>query len=260
MIKPKRIRTRLNSAHVLATVALFAAVGTGGAYAANTIGGADVVDESLTDADIKNGSLGAAIADGSIGAFKLAGNAVWGGQGGTLLDNSVSGYDVADDNLTDADVKDGSLNAAIAPGSIDSAKLATAAVQPGDIGADAVKGGYGGAVDDNTIDSHDVDESKLTRVPSAASAPVEGWVRVEAETAENSETYKGKGVACPAGKRVISVSGAIMGANNVAITQTYSYTSSNDGIDYAQVKAEEIEPTDWTWSVQIQAICAKVAP
>jgi hypothetical protein len=99
---------------VIATVALFAAVGTGRAYAANTIGGADVVDESLTDADIKNGSLGAAIADWSIGAFKLAGNAVWGGQNGTLLDNSVSGYDVADDNLTDADVKDGSLSAAIA--------------------------------------------------------------------------------------------------------------------------------------------------
>ena len=258
MFNPKRIRTRVNSAHVIATIALFAAVGTGGAYAANTIGGADVVDESLTDADIKNGSLGAAIADGSIGAFKLAGNAVWGGQGGTLLDNSVSGYDVADDNLTDADVKDGSLNAAIAPSSVDSAKLATAAVQSSDIAADAVKGGYGGPVDDDTIDSYDVNESKLSRVPSAASAPVEGWVRVEAETPENSETYKGKGVACPAGKRIISVSGAIMGANNVAITQTYSYTS--DGIDYAQVKAEEIEPTDWTWSLQVQAICAKVAP
>ena len=60
-------------------------------------------------------ALGAAIADGSIGAFKLAGNAVWGGQGGTLLDNSVSGVDFA--RLGALSAKDGTRDVRIDGGS-----------------------------------------------------------------------------------------------------------------------------------------------
>ena len=73
-----RLRPR-SGYDIVAVIAMCAALGTGGAYAAATISSEEVVDESLTDADIKNGSLAAAIADHSIGAFKLAGNSVWGG-------------------------------------------------------------------------------------------------------------------------------------------------------------------------------------
>jgi hypothetical protein len=47
--------SRLSYANVTATLALFVALG-GRAYAAATISGADVVDESLTGADIKGKS------------------------------------------------------------------------------------------------------------------------------------------------------------------------------------------------------------
>jgi hypothetical protein len=93
-----RLRPR-SGYDVVAVIAMCAALGTGGAYAAATIGSEEVVNESLTDADIKNGSLAAAIADHSIGAFKLAGNSVWGGQWGTILDDSVSGHDVNESTL-----------------------------------------------------------------------------------------------------------------------------------------------------------------
>jgi hypothetical protein len=90
-----RLRPR-SGYDIVAVIAMCAALGTGGAYAAATIGSEEVVDESLTDADIKNGSLAAAIADQSIGAFKLKPSAVWGSH---ILDGSVSGDDVAESSL-----------------------------------------------------------------------------------------------------------------------------------------------------------------
>jgi len=51
-----RIRSKLCFANVISLVALFAALG-GGAYAAATITGADVVNNSLTGKDIKERSL-----------------------------------------------------------------------------------------------------------------------------------------------------------------------------------------------------------
>jgi hypothetical protein len=108
-----RLRPR-SGYDVVAVIAMCAALGTGGAYAAATIGSEDVVDESLTDADIKNGSLGPAIADQSISAWKLKPSAVWGGH---ILDGSVTGADVDESTL-------GKVPAAVAA---DTAATATAA-------------------------------------------------------------------------------------------------------------------------------------
>ena len=52
-----RIRSRLTYANVASSLALFLAVATGGAYAANTIGSADIIDESLLSQDIRNGDV-----------------------------------------------------------------------------------------------------------------------------------------------------------------------------------------------------------
>ncbi|MDQ3728837.1 MAG: hypothetical protein M3355_04550 [Actinomycetota bacterium] len=49
---------RLTYANVMATGAMFFALGGAGAYAAATITGDDVVDESLTGKDIRNDSVG----------------------------------------------------------------------------------------------------------------------------------------------------------------------------------------------------------
>jgi hypothetical protein len=112
-----RIRARLTYANVVATLALFVALGTGGAYAAASITGADVVDESLTGADVKgtpsvDGTLtGFDIQNLSIGTSDLAGSAVVAGKlgqkavtGPKLADNAVTGAKVADGSLTGADI------------------------------------------------------------------------------------------------------------------------------------------------------------
>jgi hypothetical protein len=67
---------------IVAYLALFIALGAGGAYAANTIGSADVIDESLLSQDIKNGQVRASdIAANSIGSSRV-------------VDNSLRGVDI----------------------------------------------------------------------------------------------------------------------------------------------------------------------
>jgi hypothetical protein len=81
-------RFRPRSAYdVCAVLALFVAVGTGGAYAANTIGSDDVINDSLLGEDIKQATL----------------------KGGDIAPNTISSTRIIDDSLQSADVKDNSL-------------------------------------------------------------------------------------------------------------------------------------------------------
>jgi hypothetical protein len=71
----KRLRGRLNYANVVATLALFIALG-GSSYAALTVTGSNVRDGSLTGKDIKRNSLtGRDIREGRLGAVPRARNA-----------------------------------------------------------------------------------------------------------------------------------------------------------------------------------------
>jgi hypothetical protein len=96
------IRSRLTFANVTSSVALFVALGTGGAYAANTIGSADVIDESLQSVDIKDGEVKTSdlrnssvtslkINNGSVLNAEIANNAVTSGK---ILDNSIEAADI----------------------------------------------------------------------------------------------------------------------------------------------------------------------
>jgi hypothetical protein len=102
--------------NVVAYLALFVAL-AGTAYAANTIGSADVIDESLTGADIKgkatpfvDGTLtGQDVKDGTIlnadigsqalSNSKIQNNAITGGK---VLDNSLTGSDIDESTLVGA--------------------------------------------------------------------------------------------------------------------------------------------------------------
>ena len=53
----RNLRRRLTFANVCSFTALVFALGTGGAYAANTIGSDDIIDESIQSVDIKNGQV-----------------------------------------------------------------------------------------------------------------------------------------------------------------------------------------------------------
>ena len=160
----KKLRPR-SGYDVVAVLSMCVAVGTGGAYAATIVTGADIVDESITDADIKNGSLGAAIPDVSIGHMKLAPSGVW---GSNVLDGSLTTDDVADNNLTGQDVADATLSAAdVADGSLGGADLSDGSVTAAELAADSVSGGSGGDVKDGSITGADVSESSLAKVPAA---------------------------------------------------------------------------------------------
>ena len=72
----RQLRRRLTFANVCSFIALVVALGTGSAYAANTIGSDDIIDESIQSVDIKNGQVKPAdLAAGAAtnGAISLSG-------------------------------------------------------------------------------------------------------------------------------------------------------------------------------------------
>ena len=86
-----RFRSHVHS-NVVGYVALFVALGGTGAYAANTIGSEDVIDDSLQSQDIKNLT---------IGTNDLAINSVFGSR---IRDQAILSSHVVDDALTGADI------------------------------------------------------------------------------------------------------------------------------------------------------------
>jgi hypothetical protein len=89
----KKLRARVNSAHLIALVALFVALG-GTAVAALRVDSRDVVNNSLKSVDLKNGKgvKGADVKNGSLGTNDLANSAVTGGK---VADGSLTGADIA---------------------------------------------------------------------------------------------------------------------------------------------------------------------
>jgi hypothetical protein len=123
-----RLRSHLTFANVTSALALFVALATGGAYASHlVVNGSDVVDESLSGADVRGraGTSTAAAANGSLTTHDIAGQ----------QPNAANGTPFIDGTLSQWDVRNGSL--------------------------------VGGDLADNTVRGADVDESSLGQVPSA---------------------------------------------------------------------------------------------
>jgi hypothetical protein len=80
----RSIRSRLTYANVMATIAVFIALATGGAYAANTIYSTDIVDGQVKSIDIEDSVLGdpskgiqtADLGDSSVNSVKLKDGAI----------------------------------------------------------------------------------------------------------------------------------------------------------------------------------------
>jgi hypothetical protein len=125
----RNIRTRVTYANVVATLALFIALATGGAYAANTIYSSDIVDGEVKSIDIEDGSTDPNLANkgiqtadlglGSVNSPKIKDGAIKiqdlgpnDTDSSKVVDNSLTGADISDGSLTGADVNDNSLTAA----------------------------------------------------------------------------------------------------------------------------------------------------
>ena len=118
----RRFLQRLTYANVVSTLALTAALGTGGAYAANTISTGDIVDNQVTSADVRDDDLGFGglsakdLGPGSVLTSELKDNSVLGAdiQDGTVSHadaalNTFRGSDIADDSLTGTDINESTL-------------------------------------------------------------------------------------------------------------------------------------------------------
>ena len=103
--------------NVIAYLALFVALGGTGAYAANTIGSSDVINDSLQSEDVKQATLtrgdfapesitGTYVLDGSLSFFDFAPGTIVNSR---LADNAVNSAKVASNALTGGDIDDTSL-------------------------------------------------------------------------------------------------------------------------------------------------------
>jgi hypothetical protein len=116
------MRVRLERASrngAVAVIGLVLAVGTGSAYAANTIGSSDIIDESIQSVDIKDGEV----------------------KNTDLGSSSVTGTKVAPETLYGSDIRDASIYANdIKNAQITGAKLAPLAVTGDKVAADSLTG------------------------------------------------------------------------------------------------------------------------
>jgi hypothetical protein len=169
----RKLRAHLTFANVVSVIALFVALGGAGAYAAATITGADVVDESLTGADVKGktGNSTTAAVNGTLTGADIAGQAA----------NPAVGQPFVQGSLTTSDIKDSTLG---------TADLGNGAVTNGKLGIDAVATNNvlnssltGSDVSDDTVTGQDIDEATLSltaEAPHEVGAPGEpafqnGW-------------------------------------------------------------------------------------
>src|SRR4051794_10980384 len=97
--------------NVVAYIALFIALGGTSAYAANEWTGTNIVDESLTGADVKGADATSSVAgtNGSLTGADIAGQPASAPVGQPFINGSLTTWDIRDNSLSGRDVKDGSL-------------------------------------------------------------------------------------------------------------------------------------------------------
>ncbi len=126
---PGRARQRLTYANVMSTLAVFVALGTGGAYAANTVGSPDIIDESILSVDVK---------DGEVRALDIGVNQVLGSR---IADGTIKSDDIADDRVGAADLAADSVGTdEVVTNSLTASDLATNSVEASEVAANAIDG------------------------------------------------------------------------------------------------------------------------
>jgi hypothetical protein len=125
-----KLRSRRPShATVVAYVALFVALGGTSAYAAATIDGDDVIDESLTSDDLANDKAvqGSDVIDGSLVSADV-------------LDGSLAAADLANSAVTNSKIRSNAVTGAkVFPSTLTGGNIASDSLGSSDIGANAVE-------------------------------------------------------------------------------------------------------------------------
>ena len=183
-----RLRRSLTFSNVCSFIALTVALGTGSAYAANTVFSSDIVDgevktldigiNQVTTGRIKDGGVGltdlatgavdsSKVLDGTIANADLAPGSVNGASvfnssltGDDVASSSLTGIDVANSSLTGSDILDESLGTnEIADGGLNTSDLAISSITSSRIAASAVTSSD---IANRTVDMDDIDGAERT--------------------------------------------------------------------------------------------------
>jgi hypothetical protein len=91
----------------MGALALLLVLSGGVAYAANTVGSSDIIDESILSQDLKNSQVASVdLKNNAVQGVDVRGNTL---TGGDIQDNSLTGQDIANPSLSGEDVLDDSL-------------------------------------------------------------------------------------------------------------------------------------------------------
>lgn len=153
----KAVRNKATFANVCALLALTIALGTGTAYAANTVRSTDIVNgqvknvdlgaNAVTSAKIQDGAVGlgdlgansvdtARIVDGSLGSGDLGSSSVGSDE---LQTDSVQASEIADGSIDGGEIIDESLGSSdLATGSVGTSEVADSALTGGDIASNSI--------------------------------------------------------------------------------------------------------------------------
>jgi hypothetical protein len=142
-----RLRSGLTFANVCSFLALLIALGTGSAYAANTVFSTDIVDGEVKAADLDNNSVRSTkIGTGQVLNQDLGADAV---DASKVLDGSIAHADLSNDAVNSANVVNESLTASdlatdsvaateVANNSIDSGEISNESLLSSDLGSASV--------------------------------------------------------------------------------------------------------------------------
>jgi hypothetical protein len=155
-----KFRARLTYSNVMATIAVFVAVSTGSAYAANTVFSTDIVDgevktpdigaSQVTGGKIKTGSVQTSdIAADAVDASKIPAGAVGSDEIATdavgfdeIATDAVQAQQIANSSIDSGEIVDNSLLAAdLAPTSVGSSEVANNSLTTADVAGADVNGG-----------------------------------------------------------------------------------------------------------------------
>jgi hypothetical protein len=141
-----RLRSRRPShATVVAYLALFVALSTGGAYASHlVVDSSDVVDNSLTGVDVlgKPRTSTTAAVNGSLTTDDIAGQQAHAATGTPFIDGTLTQWDVKNGSLVGGDLANNTVaGGKIVNETVGAADIATDAVGSAEIAPDAVGGG-----------------------------------------------------------------------------------------------------------------------
>jgi hypothetical protein len=223
----RKLRPR-SAYDVVALIALFVAVSTGGAYAANTVFSTDIVDGEVKTPDLATDAVTQPkLRDGAVGRPELANGVV---SREKINNGAVDSSKVADNSLTGADIVESSLGTVPAAYEADHAILSDSA-------------------------------------HSAGHAPVEGYV-TRSDTASSGsqvEDVLQKTVDCPPGKRPLGGGGyghnsSFTDGDNVAIINSepavYIHPGTGDVYPYGwYVKVKNNTPNT-ALDMGVEVVCA----